>query len=509
MTAAIRRVRLDRLWSNEDMDELVAYQNALARQNFWVFRQTQHPTMIKGWFQRNAAKEFQKFKADMIAGKRPVLLLETPPQHGKSRQVADFLAWLIGDNPQLKVIYGSFSDRLGVRANLWLQRMIDNWRYTNIFGQRIKEEGKIATGSSAMRNREMLEWMLDDGTPGGYFRNTTVMGAVTGEGSDLGVIDDPIKGRAEANSSAMREKTWDWMTDDFMSRFSDQAALLMIMTRWHLDDPAGRMLKAFPNVREMKFRAIAISDEYDEDSGQLLRRKGEALFPEFKSLDFLMRQKAPMTQSGWESLYQQNPIIVGGGIFPVEKFGIPIKERPLPGKIKKSVRYWDKAGTADDGAYTAGVLIDWLKEGGFVISDVKRGQWSYLDRETIIKQTAVVDHQEGYRTEIWVEQEPGSGGKESAERTVSNLAGFSVYRDKVKGNKELRAEPYAAQVQAGNVLLVEAKWNRDFIDEHESFPNGKYKDQVDAAGGAFAKTTAQRIAVPTIPSLPVYQSADA
>jgi predicted phage terminase large subunit-like protein len=267
------------------------------------------------------------------------------------------------------------------------------------------------------------------------------------------------------------------------------------------------MLEAFPNARELRFKAIATEDEFDKETGELLRRKGEALFPEFKSLDFLLKQKAPMTQGGWESLYQQNPIIVGGGIFPVEKFGIPMGARPGKALVKKSVRYWDKAGTQGDGAFSAGVRIDWLKEGGFVVSDVKRGQWEYKQREDIIKQTTAMDNSEGWTCDVWIEQEPGSGGKESADRTIAMLAGYNAYKDKVKGDKELRAEPYAVQVQAGNVGIIEGKWNRDFLDEHETFPNGKYKDQVDAAGGAFAALTRKRIESPSTVSLPIYGGA--
>jgi predicted phage terminase large subunit-like protein len=108
-----------------------------------------------------------------------------------------------------------------------------------------------------------------------------------------------------------------------------------------------------------------------------------------------------------------------------------------------------------------------------------------------IKQATEVDNAER-RVEVWVEQEPGSGGKESAERTIQNLRGYIVHADRVTGDKETRAEPYAAQVQAGNVDVVLADWNRDFLDEHEKFPNGKYKDQVDAAAGAFMKISGRK-----------------
>ena len=95
----------------------------------------------------------------------------------------------------------------------------------------------------------------------------------------------------------------------------------------------------------------------------------------------------------------------------------------------------------------------------------------------------------GAKYQIWFEQEPGSGGKESAEESLRRFKGFQCFADKVTGDKEVRAHPYAAQVQAGQVFIKAADWNREFFDEHEYFPNGKYMDQVDAAAGAFNKLT--------------------
>jgi len=196
-----------------------------------------------------------------------------------------------------------------------------------------------------------------------------------------------------------------------------------------------------------------------------------------------------MSQASWESEYQQNPIPVGGGMFPIEKFQVvPALDHR---EIKRSVRYWDKAGTADGGAFTVGVLMHWLHDARFVVGDVRRGQWSALDREKVIKSTAEMDKQAFPRHFIWVEQEPGSSGMESAQATIRMLAGWNVSADRVTGNKQDRAQPYSAQVQAGNVLLLAGEWNRAFLDEHETFPAGKYKDQVDAAAGAFNKIASQ------------------
>ena len=125
-----------------------------------------------------------------------------------------------------------------------------------------------------------------------------------------------------------------------------------------------------------------------------------------------------------------------------------------------------------------------LEDGTFVVSDVITGQWSAPKREKIIKQVAEID---GLSVDIWIEQEPGSGGKESAENTVRNLAGFRIYVDKVSEAKEKRAEPYSIQVAGRNVKLLRGPWNSPFIREHVVFPAGAYKDQVDAAGGAFNK----------------------
>ncbi len=132
-----------------------------------------------------------------------------------------------------------------------------------------------------------------------------------------------------------------------------------------------------------------------------------------------------------------------------------------------------------------------MRNGTFVIGQVARGRWAALEREQHIKAWAQGDRNALKGSyEIFVEQEPGSGGKDSAEATIRNLPGFTVYADKVTGSKEVRAEPFAAQVQGGNVFLVAGDWVHAFLDEAESFPNGKFNDQIDAASGAFAKLTA-------------------
>lgn len=455
---------------------------SIARDNFWYFRKLIDPKLIDAWWQKHAAYHLQWFYEDMVAGKRPKMLLQAPPQHGKSRLLRDFCSWAAGKNPDFHMIFGSYSEDLGMAANLHLQRLMMTPAYSNTFGKtRIPNAGDKYTCTSTH-----VEF------PGhrGSFRNTTVGGAINGFSLDLGVVDDPIKGQAESKSKTIRDKTWDWFTNDFFLRFSDHAGFVMIQTRWHVDDPTGRWLERFPQTKVLRYQAIADEDDWSVRKGY--RKPGGALFPEFKSLDFLNERRKVLISSAWEALYQQKPIITGGGIFPVDKLLVAnVWDRH---KIKRSVRYFDKAGTEGGGARTAGVLMHQMHDNTFIIEHVTKGHWSALDRERRILACAQNDRASIPRNvvyELGIEQEPGSGGKESAEASIRNLAGFRVFADKVTGSKEVRAEPLAAQVQGNNVRLIAGDWIHDFLDEAESYPNGKYLDQVDAAAGAFNRLTAK------------------
>ncbi len=157
------------------------------------------------------------------------------------------------------------------------------------------------------------------------------------------------------------------------------------------------------------------------------------------------------------------------------------------------VRFWDKAATEGAGAATAGVLLG-LFDKGVVIIDVVRGQWSSGRRDTVMLATAEEDRENyGNLIDIWVEQEPGSGGKDSLEATLRLLAGFKVHGERVTGDKVARALPVASQAEHGNVYIVRAPWNKSLIDEAHNFPDQKLKDQVDAISGAYNKIKKRRV----------------
>jgi predicted phage terminase large subunit-like protein len=443
-----------------------------ARGSFVAYRRLVRPTMLWGWWVEQVAMELQLFHRALVAGERPMLAIVTPSQHGKSWAVEDFIGWTAGQNPNHKTIYGSYSEDLGTLRNHNLRRTFESPVYRGIFpNTRIGTKGW-------QTNASQIEYV---GHKGG-FRNTTVGGPITGMELNLGVVDDPVKGRAEAQSKIVRDRTWAWFVDDFMTRFAADSGLIMVGTRWHIDDPIGRLIDREPRLRTLTYPAIAEADDG-------FRRKGEALFPALKPLDFLLERKSLMSESSWQSVYQGHPYLVGGGMFPIENLRVaPMFDRT---QISASVRAVDKAAIeGGDGAFSAFVLMHRMRDGRFVIEDVTRGRWNALERETRLKRVVHADWDRlkrlGVSYKVVIEQEPGSGGKESVEATIRGLAGFTCIADKPTGSKEVRADPFAAQVQGNNVWLVAGPWIPDFIEEAESWPHSPHLDQIDAATMAFA-----------------------
>lgn len=438
-----------------------------ARVDFWAYRQYINPGMLRGWWQWEIAKQLQAFYGDLVAGKRPALILEAPPQHGKSIQVVDFVSWVAGKDPRLKTIYTSFSDDLGLAANSRLQRIFFGDQFRRVF-----PETKAGI-EGAVCNSSFIEYAGYDGS----FINTTVDGQLTGKGLNLGVIDDPLKGRAAAESETIRKKIWDWFTDDFFTRFAEHSGMVMMLTRWHLDDPAGRLQASNPNVRVLRYPAIAEEDEPD-------RLKGEPLFPELKSLDFLLERKSLMSQYAWLSEYQQNPVLSGGNMFKRHWFKIV----GAPANDCYWVRRWDLAATEEGGSYTCGVLMGRSRaEGNFYVGDVVRARLEGEAVKKLIKQTSQLDQakygRHGYT--VWVPQDPGQAGKVQVKDIANMLAGFDIRAERETGDKELRAQPFADQAEVGNVNLVNGEWIKAYLDEISLFPASRFKDQVDASSGAF------------------------
>src|SRR5688572_27684630 len=188
-------------YTAEDEQLLADYMAAQARENLWAFRQYMDPKMKVGWWPRQVSYHLQKFYMRLKNGHRPKLLLMAPPQHGKSRSVEDFLAWVHGHEPDWKSIFASFSADLGIKTNGVLQRMFDEDKYRVAFPDTQISPLSGGEGRRYIRNTNLLEFVERDGS----FRNTTVNGQINGKTLNLGLVDDPLKGRAEASSPQMRD----------------------------------------------------------------------------------------------------------------------------------------------------------------------------------------------------------------------------------------------------------------------------------------------------------------
>lgn len=365
-------------------------------------------------------------------------------------------------DPECRVIVGAYSATLGT-----------------LFSRRSRRIAETRFALSRER-RTAEHWE----TPaGGGIKSVGVGTGVTGWGGNLIIIDDPVKSREEAESETYRNRCWDWYRDDLYTRLEPGGSIVLIMTRWHEDDLAGRILRSEEGPQWRVVRLPALAEEGDV----LGRTVGQPLCPERFDLEALGLRRTVLGSRGFSALYQQRPMAAEGGMFKREDLQAGLVfEKELPTLWDGVVRYWDKAATADGGDYSVGLLMAKAKNGYFYVLDVRRGQWSSKQREDIIAATAAQDHLrfEGL-AKTWIEQEPGSGGKDSAAMTVRNLLRYGVQVDRPSGPKPVRAYPFSAAVEARLVRIVRSSWTDDYIDELCAFDAGLHDDQVDGSSGAY------------------------
>jgi predicted phage terminase large subunit-like protein len=418
----------------------------------------------------------------VVEGELDRLMIWAPPQHGKSELASVRTpAYWLAHRPDDPVILCSYAASLAYAKSREARGLVESPAFATLFSA-------VQTDRSS---RAVDYWRIA-GRRGGVLA-AGVGGPITGHGAQLGIIDDPFENWKQAQSLTIRNTVWDWYRMTFRTRIWEGGAIVLIMTRWHEDDLAGRLLQSqgdrwtvlrLPAMaetqadRDEQHRRLGLPLGEDDPLG---RAPGEPLCPSRFSAEALAEIKLDVGSLGWSAEYQGSPTRPEGNRFKRDWF---IIVDASPDEATR-VRYWDKAGTAGDGDYTVGVLM--ARVGGiYYVEDVVRGQWSSGERERIIRQTAELDRAQGHVT-AWIEQEPGSSGKDSAEATVRNLAGFDVHVERPTGDKAVRAEPYAAQCEAGNVRLVRGPWNGAYIEELTSFPNGAHDDQVDGSSGAFNK----------------------
>jgi predicted phage terminase large subunit-like protein len=403
------------------------------------------------------------------------LIINIPPRHTKSLTASVFWpAWEWIDSPSVQFLYSSYAENLSIRDSVKTRRLIQSPWYRERWGDRYR------------LTSDQNQKIRFDNDKQGYRLATAVGGSNTGEGGDRIVIDDPNNVK-KVESDADRLSVNDWWDLVMSTRRNDPktSGVVIMMQRSHEDDLTGHILK-----KELGYDELVLPARYEGNRCKTSlhftdprTKEGEALNPRRYDDKELTKLERELGEYGTAGQLQQRPHPRKGGLFKADKF---VVVEGLPGRPIRTIRYWDKAATEGGGSHSSGVKMALLSTGQYAILDVQRGQWSVGYREARIKLAAQMDK---VGTKVYVEQEPGSGGKESALSTVRNLAGFAARAERATVNKVARAEPYAAQVEIGNVVVLSKTWTKAFIEEHRAFPRGTYADQVDAASGAFNRLT--------------------
>ena len=307
-------------------------------------------------------------------------------------------------------------------------------------------------------------------TVGGTYYATGVRGPVTGRRADLLVIDDPVKGHAEADSRLHRSALWDWYRSDLITRLKPAGRVVLVMTRWHSDDLVGRLLAGPEPWRVVRLPAIA------ESGDAIGRAPGEALWPEWEDVAALKRKRLVIGDRAWGALFQQSPRAPGGRQFQVGRVAAAADRL-----LGTAVRAWDLAASAD-GDWTAGVRLARSADGVFQVQDVVRIRGG---PEEVVRAIRATAERDGRGLAIGLPQDPGQAGRSQVAFLVARLAGWRVASSPESGAKTTRAMPVASQVNAGTMSVLQGDWNEAFLAELEDFPGGAYDDQVDALARAF------------------------
>jgi len=428
--------------------------------------------LVDNWHIKYLCDELQTVAERVFQGlpKLYDLIINVPPGTSKSTICSVmFLPWIWTRMPQARLIGASYADNLQCDLSRACRSVIKSEKYQLCFPDIM---------------------LSDDQDAKSYFMNIfggrrkgIGVGGIAGFHAHFIMVDDPLDPRKAISEAGVAGANW-WMNNSLSMRKinKDVTATILIMQRLCQGDCTDNMIE---HSVKGKIKHICLPGELtDKVNPPELKQhyQNGLLDPKRLTPSFLEEAKAKGNFL-YAAQILQDPKPLGGGMFKTDRIKI---SDDVPTKWAGRARYWDNASTADGGAYTVGLLMGKDLQGRFWILDVVRGQWDSADREKRKKQIAEAD---GKIIQIGLEQEPGSGGKESAQNSVRMLAGWIVRVERPTGDKVQRADPYSVQVNNGNVYLKRAGWNTDYLGELSFFPHSTYKDQVDASSGAFTLLT--------------------
>jgi predicted phage terminase large subunit-like protein len=407
------------------------------------------------------------------------LMVFMPPRHGKSEVVSKkFPAWYLGRNPTKEMILTSYAKDIAADFSKIARDTLNEWG-PEIFGIRVaSDSGAMSTwgveGVPEGPNEQAKKYR-------GGLKAAGAGGAITGRGAHVAVIDDPFKGMEDSSSPTIREKIYQWYKSVLWTRLAPGGAIILVMTRWHEDDLAGRLVEEMQGKDGeqwdiVKFPAVA------EETDILGREPGEGLWLPRFGQEYYNKLKTNLGSRIFTALYQQRPSPAEGSMFKRKWFNF---YKSPPANFDQILQSWDctfkDTETAD---FVVGQV--WGKKGAeyYLLHEMR----ARMDLPETI--AAIQNMTRLYPRALTKLVEDKANGPAVIQMLNKKIPGLIPINP--EGGKETRAAAVSPLFEAGNVYLPDpstAPWVTDYIEELVTFPKGKNDDRVDATSQALVRFT--------------------
>ena len=441
-----------------------------ARDSFASFMPYVNPIYKRMWFHKVIADYCQ----NLLEGSIRRLMVFVPPQHGKSEIISRcFPAWALGRNPDLKIVGCSYSSDLSQQFSRNIQHIIDSREYHDIFPDTILNNSEFAPSARGyVRNMDFFEVIGHRG----FYKSVGVGGSLTGTPADIGIIDDPVKDASEAYSETFRNRAWEWYNAVFLTRLHNDSRQLVIMTRWHDDDLAGRILRHEPE-EWVVLRIPALRETMDDGNGFDPRQVGEALWEERHSRQRLLEAQRRSARI-FSALYQQSPAVDGGNIIRrdwfryVSRSEFEQRRRGQPIVFFLDTAYTDK--TSND---PSGIIGTCMIGRMLYVTCAQKVNYKF---PRLIRFLPDYVRMNGYGPGSTLRIEPKANGLSVIDQLNYQTNLNVVATPSPKESKETRLNTNSPYVESGRVCLVEdTDWNGIFVEEVCGFPSKPHDEFVD------------------------------